>query len=142
MTDSNRTREHATCIAIGDTAILLRGPSGAGKSDLGLRLIDGGAALVSDDQTELERLGDRVLCSPPPTIAGQYEIRGIGIVRMEHRTAALGLVADLVAPEEIERMPDIGECDYLGIGFPLLRIAPFEASAPAKLRVAAKRLFR
>ncbi|MEQ9326700.1 MAG: HPr kinase/phosphatase C-terminal domain-containing protein [Rhodospirillales bacterium] len=138
----NRLTEHATCIALGDKAVLLRGRSGAGKSDLGLRLIDGGAHLVSDDQTVLERLGERVLCSPPPTIAGKYEVRGLGILAMEHRTAALALVVDLVAPEEIERMPEIGSCDYLGLGFPRIALAPFEASAPAKLRMAAERLCR
>jgi len=31
--------------------VLLRGPSGAGKSDLALRLIEGGARLIADDQT-------------------------------------------------------------------------------------------
>ena len=40
-------------------AVLLRGPSGAGKSDLALRLIEAGARLVADDQTELVRRGQR-----------------------------------------------------------------------------------
>ncbi|MBT7294587.1 MAG: serine/threonine protein kinase, partial [Rhodospirillaceae bacterium] len=41
---------HATCIALAGKGVLLRGFSGAGKSDLALRLIDGGAKLVADDQ--------------------------------------------------------------------------------------------
>ncbi|HEX3418624.1 MAG TPA: serine/threonine protein kinase, partial [Stellaceae bacterium] len=52
---------HATAIAIDGRAVLLRGPSGAGKSDLALRLIDGGARLVADDQVELRRAGERVV---------------------------------------------------------------------------------
>ena len=60
---------HATAVAIDGEAILLRGPSGSGKSDLALRLIDGGAQLVADDQTLLRREGERVLASAPPAIA-------------------------------------------------------------------------
>ena len=101
---------HATTVAIDGGAILLRGPSGSGKSDLALRLIDGGAQLVADDQTLLQRVGDRVLAAAPPTIAGLIEIRGIGIIKMD--TAApvpLVLIADLVGlhevAHEVERMP-------------------------------------
>ena len=49
---------HATAVAIDGQAVLLRGPSGSGKSDLALRLIDAGARLVADDQSELSRRGD------------------------------------------------------------------------------------
>ena len=60
---------HATAVAIGGRAVLLRGPSGSGKSDLALRLIDAGAELVSDDQSLLERRGDTVVVRAPPTAA-------------------------------------------------------------------------
>ena len=49
---------HATAVAIDGRAVLLRGASGSGKSDLALRLIDAGARLVADDQSELYRRGD------------------------------------------------------------------------------------
>src|ERR1700709_2175376 len=58
-------RVHGTCIALDGEGVLLRGPSGSGKSDLALRLIDGGALLVADDQTELRRRGDAVIASAP-----------------------------------------------------------------------------
>ena len=64
--------------------MLITGPSGSGKSDLALRLLDRGFTLVSDDQTIVRRDGDRLIASAPPTIAGKLEIRGIGIVEMEH----------------------------------------------------------
>ena len=50
---------HASCVAIGDLAVLIQGHSGAGKSDLALRLVDRGAKLVSDDYTLLLRDGTR-----------------------------------------------------------------------------------
>ena len=68
---------------------MITGPSGSGKSDLTLRLLDRGFVLVSDDQTIVKRDGDRLFASPPPTIAGKLDIRGIGVVEMDivHRPA-------------------------------------------------------
>ena len=47
---------HASCVAIDGRAVLIGGRSGTGKSDLALRLIDRGAALVSDDYTFVRRV--------------------------------------------------------------------------------------
>jgi HPr kinase/phosphorylase len=130
-------RVHGTAIALGSEGILLRGPSGAGKSDLALRLIDQGARLVADDQTELRREGDDIIMSAPATIAGRIEVRGLGIVDVPHLASApLRLVVDLMPPQEIERMPAARECTFLGRAVPVVALAPFEASAPAKLRLA------
>ena len=130
-------RVHGTAIALGSKGILLRGPSGAGKSDFALRLIDQGARLVADDQTELQRVGDDITMSAPATIAGQMEVRGLGIIAMPNLASApLRLVVDLMPSEEIERMPMPRECSYLGRALPLIALAPFEDSAPAKLRLA------
>lgn len=131
---------HATCVAIGGHAVLLRGPSGAGKSDLALRLIDAGAVLVSDDQTRVEAAGGRLLASPPPAIAGLLEVRGLGLVRLPHRPGtAVVLVVDLVAPEDVERLPAETGIELEGVRLPLVRLAPFEASAAAKVRLAVRR---
>jgi len=128
---------HATAIAIGGRAVLLRGPSGCGKSDLGLRLIDAGGQLVSDDQCELSRAGDRVVVRPPPAIAGLIEVRGIGIVRLDPlMQAPLALIVDLVAPETIERLPEPKFEQILGIDLPVTALAAFEISAAAKLSLA------
>ena len=75
---------HASTVAMDGRAVLISGPSGSGKSDLTLRLLDRGFTLVSDDQTIVRREDDRLIASPPPNIAGKLEIRGIGIVEMEH----------------------------------------------------------
>lgn len=134
-------RVHGTSVALGGDGILLRGPSGSGKSDLALRLIDEGGRLVADDQTELRLSGDEVSMTSPATIAGRMEVRGIGIVRMPTvAVAPLRLVVDLVPGEAVERLPEPAACDYLGRRFPLIHLAPFEASAPAKLRLALRAL--
>lgn len=128
---------HATCIALAGRGVLLRGPSGAGKSDLALRLIDGGALLVSDDQTAVERDGSGLLARPPATIAGLLEVRGLGLVRLPHlKCVSLHLAIDLVPPSQVERLPEPGAVELLGVSLPCLRLAPFEASATAKVRLA------
>ena len=128
---------HATAVAVGEHAVLLRGPSGSGKSDLALRLIDAGARLVADDQTRLWREGDALFLRAPQPIAGLIEVRGVGIVRMTPLSRArLALIADLVAPQHVERLPEPGSETIFGLAIPVVAIAPFEASAPAKLRLA------
>ena len=128
---------HATSVAIDSRAVLLRGPSGSGKSDLALRLIDAGARLIADDQSELSRDGDAILVRAPATISGLIEARGVGILRLDPLPVArLALIADLVAPEPVERLPEQASETILGIAIPLISLAPFEASAPAKLRLA------
>src|SRR5262249_13386596 len=64
---------HGTTVALQGEGVLLRGPSGSGKSDLALRLIDGGARLVADDQTEIERTPNGLMACSPATIAGKIE---------------------------------------------------------------------
>lgn len=130
------TLTHGTCVTLDGVAVLLRGPSGSGKSDLALRLIDGGARLIADDQTLVTMQDGRLVASAPETIAGKMEVRGIGILAVEAETSGiLGLVVDLV-PDPPERMPEPETTEILGIALPLLRLNPFEASAAAKLRLA------
>jgi serine kinase of HPr protein (carbohydrate metabolism regulator) len=130
---------HATTIAIDGAGVLLRGPSASGKSDLALRLIDRGARLVADDRTVLARQGAAVQASAPRAIEGKIEVRGLGIVRLpDAAPATLRLVVDLVRPGEIERMPASASAALLGVSLPVLHLDPFEASAVAKVRLAAR----
>lgn len=119
--------------------MLLLGQSGSGKSDLALRLIDAGGRLVADDRTELQRDGARLIASPPATIAGRIEVRGVGIIPVAHvGRSVVGLAVDLVKPEHVERLPSAQSRAWLGIELPLLALDPFEASAVAKIRLAAR----
>lgn len=128
---------HATAVAIDGRGVLLRGPSRAGKSDLGLRLIDAGARLVADDQSELRQVGDTLMVRAPAALQGLIEVRGIGIVRLAALAEApVALVADLVLPEAVERLPAPCSAMLLGVVVPRIAVAPFEASAAAKIRLA------
>jgi serine kinase of HPr protein (carbohydrate metabolism regulator) len=143
---------HATCVAFAPEdgpeasswprpfGVLLRGPSGAGKSDLALRAIDRGWRLVADDQTEIRLAAGRLTAGAPGAIAGRMEVRGLGIVTVPSvPKAELCLAVDLVAPDLVERLPEPGFSEILGLRLPCLALEPFEASALAKLRLAAFR---
>jgi serine kinase of HPr protein (carbohydrate metabolism regulator) len=116
--------------------VLLRGPSGSGKSDLALRAIDRGARLVADDRVVLLQREKKLVASAPSNLYGMIEIRGLGIMRMDaDEEAEVALVADL-AHTPIERLPERRHCELLGVAVPWIALAPFEASAPVKLRLA------
>ena len=134
---------HGVCVEFDGKGVLLLGPSGSGKSDLALRLIDGGARLVADDQVVLElEVGATkpyIVASAPTEIHGLLEIRGIGIVAVETvQISRLSLVVQLVTPDLIERLPEGASWNYLGVEIPMIMLAPFEASAAAKLRLAVR----
>jgi len=139
---------HATSVAMMTGrrwyAVLLRGPSGAGKSDLALRLIEGGARLIADDQTHLAKKGHALIASPPPALAGMIEVRGLCIVKLPRgrlmAAAPLALLVDLVRAEEVERMPEPERETLQDVELPRMAFAPFEASTVAKLRLALARI--
>ncbi len=133
------TTIHATCVAIDGMGVLLRGPSGAGKSDLALRLIDGGAQLVSDDYTVVELDGGRLVATAPDSIRGKLEVRGVGILPLPAAArAVVALVVDLVGDAPVERLPEPETVAVGGAAVPRIALAPFEASAAAKVRLAVR----
>lgn len=131
---------HATSVAIGGVAILIRGEPGAGKSDLALRLMDSGADLISDDYTNLIRRGQTLMASPPPRIAGRIEVRGLGIEEVPYISGVkVGLLVDLKPGESPERMPEAMQEEIEGVKISCITVNPFEASSTAKVRLAARR---
>jgi serine kinase of HPr protein (carbohydrate metabolism regulator) len=131
---------HGTTVALDGRAVLISGPSGSGKSDLALRLFDRGFVLVSDDRTIVRNEGSRLIASAPETIKGKLEVRGVGIVEMEHqRDVPIALVVELSS--DIQRLPDEGrERLILGAAIPLINVDAMTASAPSKVAVALDRL--
>lgn len=131
---------HASCVAIKGRAVLIEGRSGEGKSDLALRLIDRGAVLVADDQTICLRHDGKLLASPPATIAGRIEVRGLGILDMPHseRVPVDLLIVILDAPP---RFPEDRRVRRIaGIDVPVLALAALEPSAPIKAELALARM--
>ena len=108
-----------------------------------MRLSDGGGALVADDQVCCQPEDGVLFASPPPASAGLIEIRGIGLMKLHYLPrVALLLVADLVPPDQIERLPPPARCTIEGIELPRIAVTPFEASAPTKLRMTCAMLAR
>ncbi|MGN6590263.1 MAG: HPr kinase/phosphorylase [Sphingomicrobium sp.] len=131
---------HASTVALDGRAVLITGPSGSGKSDLTLRMLDRGFTLVSDDQTIVKKIGNALLASAPPTIAGKLEIRGVGIVEMERTdNVPVALIVELTS--EFQRLPDDSrERPILGLKIPLVTIDAMTASAPSKVAIALDRM--
>ncbi|MBT5496638.1 MAG: serine/threonine protein kinase [Alphaproteobacteria bacterium] len=128
---------HATAVMIEEKGVLLRGPSGSGKSDLALRLIDDGAVLIADDRTALTHRDGSVVAQCPASIAGQLEVRGIGIVDLPYiAEATLSMIVDLVSSDQVDRLPVRRMEELLGCRISSITVAPFEASAPAKIKMA------
>lgn len=127
---------HVSSVAIGGRAVLIAGAPGRGKSDLALRLIDRGATLISDDYTLVEAREGRLWASPPPTIAGKIEVRGLGIVELGHTNGPVpaSLYVDLDARPE--RLPAARATIVHGIALPVLELAALEPSAPIKVEKA------
>ncbi|MEL6452449.1 MAG: HPr kinase/phosphatase C-terminal domain-containing protein [Pseudomonadota bacterium] len=117
---------HASTIAVGDRAVLIRGAAGSGKSSLALQLMAYGADLVADDQTALYVEEGRLWAQAPPTIAGLIEARGVGLLNAHSRAAPVTLVVDLDRTET-QRLPALHHVSYLGLTIPCL----YKVDAPA-----------
>ena len=136
---------HATCLAIDGRGVLLRGASGSGKSDLALRAIDGepggSVRLVADDRVHLVATRSGITASPMPGFEGLLEVRGLGIARVPWMSdVPICLILDLVERTAVPRLPAPAFETVLGAKLPLIPFDPFAASAPAKLKLAVRRI--
>ena len=142
---------HATCIALGETGVLITGPPGSGKSQLGLQMIDQPgygagtdmlcARLVSDDQVMLEARGGALWAAPVPQLAGLIEVYGLGIVRTGACAGPVQvrLHVQLAGDERPQRLPDFNtsRSQFHGISLPRLVMSARWPGTPARLRAAA-----
>lgn len=111
---------YATCVDVNGFGVLIRGASGSGKSSLALRLMAHGARLVADDQTSLQRRGDAVWATCPPSIRGAIEARGIGLLAADPvEQTKIALVVDLDSAEP-DRLPPKRQTLLLGMPIDLV----------------------
>jgi hypothetical protein len=120
----------ASAVAIGGRALLIEGPPGSGKSTLALALIDRGAGLIGDDAVTLVRTGiagsERLIASPPPTIEGLLEVRGVGLIRLSLAAPApVALILQLGGPQG-QRLPEtpLTRRTIGGVAVPVLAFDP------------------
>ena len=124
---------HATSVVFCGRGVLIMGPSGSGKSDLALRLIDQGGMLIADDQTLLDKKDNQLFASPPESIKGLLEVRGVGVIQMPFCfDVQLHIVIECAPPSE--RLPEKQTMQILGVSLDKWYLSPFEASAVAKIR--------
>ncbi|WP_128254717.1 HPr kinase/phosphorylase [Falsirhodobacter deserti] len=110
---------HASSVAWQGRGVLILGASGSGKTTLALALMAYGATLIADDRTEVTACPEGLIATPPATIAGLIEARGIGILRAAYTTAPLALAVDLDTAET-ERLPPFRHTLMLGCQLPLV----------------------
>ena len=129
---------HASAVAITGRGVLIRGRSGSGKSSLILALLVSvpGAILVADDRVALSAEGGRLCAAAPDSVAGQMEVRGLGILRRPHVSPAfIDLVVDLLPLEECPRMPTPAErmTTLAGISLPRVFVSVGAPDAPFRV---------
>lgn len=119
--DPVRTNLHATAVALDAArAVLILGPPGSGKSTLALRLMGFGARLVADDRVDLEVDAGALWASPPASLRGLIEARGVGILGADPlERARIVLIVDL-GQQETDRLPPRREREVLGVHLPLV----------------------
>ena len=123
---------HASCVAVGARAVLIRGASGRGKSGLALQLVAMGGVLVSDDRTRLWRAEEALMADAPDTIRGRIEARGVGILRVPpFGPVPVALLVDMDRTAS-ERLPPPAHETVMGVALPCIENAP-HAHFPAAI---------
>ncbi len=132
---------HATCVHIRGAGLLIRGASGSGKSDLALRLIGRGIArLVGDDYVYVGHQTDGLYAVAPSKIAGQLEVRGLGVYRLPYTRVSQVVAVIELQDGQTERLPADRRIQIEGVDLPSFHICPFEPSACDKVALVARHL--
>jgi serine kinase of HPr protein (carbohydrate metabolism regulator) len=134
---------HASAVLIGARAALIQGPAGSGKSRLVLALLSATrqgllpfARLVGDDRVHVEAAHGRLIVRPAAALAGQIEVRGLGVRRVPYEPIAkVGFLVELDA-KDAERVPAHGGTEAVLAGIAVPRLAVAAGSDPLPLVLA------
>lgn len=126
---------HAVLLDIYGLGVLLTGDSGIGKSETALELVKRGHRLVADDAVIIKRISEnRLVGEAPEVIKNLMEIRGVGIINVEHMYGISAVIdsksIDLVVQMELwDRSKEYDRLgmeqdrrEILGVSVPLLTI--------------------
>lgn len=113
-----RTTVHGVLVDVYGVGVLVTGQSGVGKSECALDLIVRGHRLVADDVVEIRcRAGEILMGRGPELIRHHMELRGLGILNIEHLFGAASIRdrkrVELVV--RLEQWNDEVEYDRLGL---------------------------
>lgn len=131
-----------TCVAIGNSAILIDGAPGSGKSSLALALIDRGAKLIGDDSVSLCVRDGRLFATPHPETRGLIEVRNIGLVPftvLDEAEVSILIRLDAQAPRFIDSAQSM---DIEGVGIPWVALWPDSPNLAIKVEIALNRYGR
>jgi HPr kinase/phosphorylase len=125
---SQPTALHASAVVVGEAGLLIRGASGTGKSTLAREILALAAArglfarLLGDDRILVSREHGRLVARPHAAIAGRIEVRGLGLVPLEHAASAVvRLLVDCGEPR-LDRLPGPDQLYETVAGVALRRI--------------------
>ncbi len=112
-----RINMHAVFVDVYGVGVLIMGESGMGKSETALELIKRGHRLVADDAVIIKRVNEKRLVGEPPAMLRHLmEIRGVGIINVEHMYGVGAVIAsksvDMVV--QLEQWQDDKAYDRLG----------------------------
>ncbi len=114
---------------VGEAGILIRGPSGSGKSALARALLHEArlagrlARLVCDDRVAIEARHGRLVARGLPSIAGRLELRGVGLVGVDHEASVVVRLVVDCRPDRASRLPEPCETRVALCGLSLPRLA-------------------
>ncbi len=112
---TTETTLHGTCVAYGQSGLLIIGTSGSGKSALALALMGMDATLVADDRVTVTNFNGVLTGHCPPAILGLIEARGIGLLAAKTQpTTLITCVVDL-DQIELDRLPPNRSLAILGV---------------------------
>jgi HPr kinase/phosphorylase len=130
-----RTTVHGVLVDVYGVGVLITGESGVGKSECALDLIVRGHRLVADDVVEIRRRAGEILMGRGPELIRHHmELRGLGILNIEHlfgaasirerkRVELVILLDQWDESVEYDRLGLDGEShEILGLELPLIRL--------------------